>query len=88
MLWYSLSHSLITWMVLADTKHCCPPLLQFSTKTAEADTSSELAKKSKEVFRKEASVALEGTLSLPLPVIFINILRCSILIGNGSELSP
>lgn len=27
--------------------------LQFSTKTAEADTSSELAKKSKETFRKE-----------------------------------
>lgn len=30
-------------------------LLQFSTKTAEADTSSELAKKSKETFRKEVS---------------------------------
>lgn len=30
-------------------------LLQFSTKTAEADTSSELAKKSKESFRKEVS---------------------------------
>lgn len=29
--------------------------LQFSTKTAEADTSSELAKKSKETFRKEVS---------------------------------
>lgn len=31
------------------------PPLQFSTKTAEADTSSELAKKSKETFRKEVS---------------------------------
>lgn len=31
------------------------PFAQFSTKTAEADTSSELAKKSKEVFRKEVS---------------------------------
>lgn len=31
------------------------PFPQFSTKTAEADTSSELAKKSKEVFRKEVS---------------------------------
>lgn len=33
-------------------------LLQFSTKTAEADTSSELAKKSKETFRKEVSQRL------------------------------
>lgn len=33
-------------------------LFQFSTKTAEADTSSELAKKSKESFRKEVSPSL------------------------------
>lgn len=33
-------------------------MLQFSTKTAEADTSSELAKKSKETFRKEVSQSL------------------------------
>ncbi|MBN3300812.1 SETD2 methyltransferase, partial [Amia calva] len=40
-----------------DAHHCCPLGLQFSTKakTAEADTSSELAKRSKEVFRKEMS---------------------------------
>lgn len=36
--------------------------LQFSTKTAEADTSSELAKKSKETFRKEVSKRLQTTM--------------------------
>lgn len=33
-------------------------VFQFSTKTAEADTSSELAKKSKETFRKEVRPTL------------------------------
>lgn len=33
-------------------------MFQFSTKTAEADTSSELAKKSKETFRKEVRPTL------------------------------
>lgn len=41
--------------ILIETSVLSLMLLQFSTKTAEADTSSELAKKSKETFRKEVS---------------------------------
>lgn len=44
-------------------------LVQFSTKTAEADTSSELAKKSKETFRKEVGLLLCFSLYYSKPLV-------------------